>query len=153
VRLSGPPALARTTIIAAALLGWGATGARAQDGSWLEQETATGNWGGARERIVEAGITPRFSYTTDLLANPVGGARQGFRVCGRSGGLARVRPGEAARPRGSSFFIAASWASGRGSDEEPDAAVFGAGSESISETTQRCARPAGGEGDPARGFA
>jgi porin len=40
-----------------------------------------------------------------------------------------------------------------GSDEEPDAAVFGAGSESISETTQRCARPAGGEGDPARGFA
>ncbi|MGH6895982.1 MAG: hypothetical protein ACREJ5_05485 [Geminicoccaceae bacterium] len=45
-----PPALARTAIVAAALLGLGATGARAQDGSWLEQETATGNWGGARER-------------------------------------------------------------------------------------------------------
>jgi carbohydrate-selective porin OprB len=113
VRLSGPPALARTTIIVAALLGWGATGARAQDGSWLEQETATGNWGGARERLVAAGITPRASYTTDLLANPVGGARQGFAYAGDLEASLEFDLERLLGLRGSSFFIAASWASAR----------------------------------------
>ena len=74
----GPPALARTTIVAAALMGLAATDARGQDRLWLEQGTATRNWGGAREQIVEGGITPSASYTTDLLANPVGGARAGL---------------------------------------------------------------------------
>ena len=76
-----PPAwptggITRATIVAAALLGIDAAGPRAQEASWLEQENATGGWGGARQRIVDAGITPSASYTTDLLANPIGRARQ-----------------------------------------------------------------------------
>jgi porin len=66
----------RGAIAAAAVL-LGTPDAQAQDWSWFEQETATGDWGGARQRLVEAGVTPQASYTTDLLANPIGGARQG----------------------------------------------------------------------------
>ena len=66
-----------------ALFSLTAAAAQAQDRSWLEQASATGSWGGARERIVAAGITPAASYTTDLLANPVGGAKQGFAYAGQ----------------------------------------------------------------------
>jgi porin len=106
-------ALARTTIVAAALVGWSAIDARAQGGSWLGQDTATGNWGGARERLVAAGITPSASYATDLLANPVGGAGQGFEYAGELEGALEFDLERLLGLRGSSFLIAASWASGR----------------------------------------
>jgi porin len=100
-------------IVAAALLGAGAAGARAQHGSRLEQETATGSWGGARERIVAAGITPRASYATDLLANPVGGAKQGFAYAGNLEASLEFDLDRLLGRAGWKFFIGASWASGR----------------------------------------
>lgn len=50
--------------------------------SWLGQPTMTGNWLGAREVLTQAGITPTIVYTTDLLANPGGGQRQGAAYAG-----------------------------------------------------------------------
>src|SRR5262245_38665141 len=90
----------RGAIAAAAVLLLGMPDARAQDGSWFEQETATGNWGGGRQRLVEGGVTPQASYTTDLLAKSDRRSQAGLRLRGGVRSLARVRPGEAARPQG-----------------------------------------------------
>jgi porin len=115
---------ARTLALAAALLGSGAIDARAQDGSWLEQETATGNWGGAGERLAAAGITPGASYTTDLVVNPVGGARQGFEYAGELEASLELDLERLLGLQGSSFFIAASWASGRDLSEKKTGNLF-----------------------------
>jgi hypothetical protein len=72
----------RGAIVAAAVLRLGTTDAQAQDDTWFAWDAATGSWGGARQRLVEAGVTPRAIYTTDLLANPIGGASQGFAYAG-----------------------------------------------------------------------
>ena len=109
-------AAARTgggAIFAAAVLGLGTTDAQAQDDTWFARDAATGNWGGARQRLVEAGVTPQASYTTDLLANPVGGARQGFAYAGNLDASLDFDLERLLGLKGSSFFIAASWASGR----------------------------------------
>ncbi|MDD5691731.1 MAG: carbohydrate porin [Candidatus Omnitrophica bacterium] len=51
-------------------------------GSWLGQDTATGNWGGLRGRLVEKGITLSSSFTMDIAWNPAGGRRQGSTYAG-----------------------------------------------------------------------
>jgi len=43
---------------------------------WLSQETATGNWGGLRPSLENAGISISSNYTTDIGGNPVGGVKQ-----------------------------------------------------------------------------
>jgi porin len=96
-----------------ALFSLTAAAAQAQDRSWLEQATATGSWGGARERIVAAGITPAASYTTDLLANPVGGAKQGFAYAGELEASLELNLETLLGLKGSSFLIAAAWSSGQ----------------------------------------
>ncbi|MBW8639415.1 carbohydrate porin [Hoeflea sp. WL0058] len=57
------------------------SGAVAQDAQptetdWLEWETATGDWGGARTRLEDQGVTFSLNYTGDLLGNPTGGTSQ-----------------------------------------------------------------------------
>jgi porin len=113
----------RGAIAAAAVL-LGTPDAQAQDWSWFEQETATGDWGGARQRLVEAGITPQASYTTDLLANPIGGARQGFAYAGNLEASLEFELERLLGLTGSGFFIAASWASGRDLSERKIGNLF-----------------------------
>jgi porin len=79
----------------------------------VDRETATGDWGGARARLVQFGITPSAGYTTDLLANPIGGARQGFAYAGNLEASLEFDLERLLGLDGSSFFVAASWASGR----------------------------------------
>ncbi|MEO4044603.1 carbohydrate porin [Hoeflea sp. CAU 1731] len=43
---------------------------------WFEWETATGDWGGARTRLEDQGVTWSLNYTGDLLGNPTGGMSQ-----------------------------------------------------------------------------
>jgi porin len=105
--------IADSVIVTIVLFGLTASVAQAQDRSWFEQETATGNWGGARERIVAAGITPRAGYATDLLANPVGGARQGFAYAGELEASLEFDLETLLGLKGSSFFIGAAWNSGQ----------------------------------------
>jgi porin len=113
-----PPAwptegITRATIVAAALLGIDVADPRAQEASWLEQDTATGDWGGARQRIVDAGITPSASYTTDLLVNPVGGAKQGFAYAGELDSALEFDLDTLLGLKGTTFHIGMAWNSGR----------------------------------------
>ncbi len=41
--------------------------------SWMSQDTATGDWRGARKDLEKAGVTPALNFTTDLQTNPIGG--------------------------------------------------------------------------------
>ena len=107
-------AAARTgggAIIAAAMLGLGIADAQAQDDTWFARDVATGDWDGARQWLAEAGVTPQAKYTTNLLANPVGGARQGFAYAGNLDTSLDFDLERLLGLKGSSFFIAASWAS------------------------------------------
>jgi len=49
---------------------------QASDGSWLNQPTLTGNWGGARSNLQEDGITLRAHWTTESAGNVSGGRYQ-----------------------------------------------------------------------------
>ncbi len=51
-------------------------------GSWLAQEKATGDWGGARKTLKDAGITVSSNYSTDIGGNPVGGLYKATRYSG-----------------------------------------------------------------------
>jgi porin len=108
-------AAARTggAAIVAAAWGLGTPNPQAQDDAWFPRDAATGGWGGARQPLIEAGITPQGSYTTDLLANPIGGAKQGFAYAGELEASLEFDLERLLSLKGSSFFIAASWASGR----------------------------------------
>jgi porin len=108
----------RGAIVAAAVLRLGTTDAQAQDDTRFAWDAATGSWGGARQRLVEAGVTPRAIYTTDLLANPIGGARQGFAYAGNLEASLGFDLERLLGLEGSRFFIAASWASGRDLSEK-----------------------------------
>lgn len=48
-----------------------------QDGTLSDDSYLFGNWNGFRNSLKKRGITPRFIYSTDLLANPFGGRSQG----------------------------------------------------------------------------
>ncbi len=55
-------------VVSAAVIG-GVAPAYAEDlESWLNGDYATGDWGGMRTKLKEAGITPEAAYTTDILA-------------------------------------------------------------------------------------
>lgn len=47
--------------------------------SWLDRATLTGDWGGGRTGLEDAGIKLRAGFTTESAANPVGGRRQSVR--------------------------------------------------------------------------
>jgi porin len=81
-------------------------------GSWLAQDTATGDWGGLRSRAEAAGLTVDGNYQTDLLANPIGGEQQGFAYDGLMEISLDFDLKKLAGLEGMSFFIAGYWASG-----------------------------------------
>src|SRR5690606_136486 len=91
-----------------------ASNARAESAlqSWLGQSTATGDWGGLRERAEAAGLTVEGNYQTDLLANPVGGESQGFAYAGAMEISLEFDLGKIARLDGVSFVVAGYWNSG-----------------------------------------
>jgi carbohydrate-selective porin OprB len=101
-----PVALAGAMLLAA--------GTRAETSldSWLAQDTATGDWGRLRSRAEAAGLTVDGYYQTDLLANPVGGERQGFAYAGLAEVALDFDLGQIAGLEGTSFSIAGYWTSG-----------------------------------------
>jgi porin len=106
----------RTRPLLAALAGMMALAsvARAETGlaSWLAQDTSTGDWGGLRSRAKAAGLKVDGNYQTDLLANPIGGERQGFAYAGTVEISLDVDLDRIAGLAGTSFLIAGYWASG-----------------------------------------
>jgi porin len=47
--------------------------------SWRDQKTMTGDWGGVRTSLEEAGVKPRAHFVTESAANPSGGRSHGAR--------------------------------------------------------------------------
>lgn len=43
----------------------------------MDRDSLTGDWGGLRGKLADAGFTPAFKYTGEVFTNPTGGLRQG----------------------------------------------------------------------------
>ena len=99
--------------LAGLMLGVPAAHAEMDVGSWLAQDTATGDWDGLRSRAEAAGITLEANYQTDLLTNPIGGEKHGFAYAGLLEAALAFDLETMVGLKGLEFFIAASWASGR----------------------------------------
>jgi porin len=82
-------------------------------GSWLAQDTATGDWDGLRSRAEAAGVTFEGNYQTDLQTNPIGGEKHGFAYAGLLEASLAFDLETIMGVNGLEFVIAASWASGR----------------------------------------
>ncbi len=80
---------------------------------WLAQDNATGNWGDLRDRLNQAGIDPELNFTTDLLANPIGGMRQNGAYAGLWYGSTTFDLEKLAGLKGLEFYVGAAWAQGR----------------------------------------
>ncbi|MTH97914.1 carbohydrate porin [Roseibium sp. RKSG952] len=91
----------------------GTTPTLAQQDDLFEREELTGDWGGERTRLENAGITPALNYTADPAANPVGGERQGADYAGVLYGSTRFDFEKLFGARGWSALVSASWAHGR----------------------------------------
>ena len=70
---AGPSALA---IAIGALLGPAGGPVAAQEKGLFERETLTGDWGGMRKQLRDAGIEPGANDISEMLSNPTGGIRQ-----------------------------------------------------------------------------
>ncbi|GAB5377939.1 MAG: carbohydrate porin [Acuticoccus sp.] len=92
-----------------------ATDARAQDliEQWVALDKATGDWGGLRTRLANAGIDPELNFTTDILGNPVGGQRQSAAYAGLWYGSTTFDLQTLAGINGLSLYVAGAWAQGR----------------------------------------
>ena len=62
-------------LLAAFLLGPASKSAAAEDG-FFEQDKLTGDWGGARKTLKDAGIDLGLNYVAETFSNPVGGFKQ-----------------------------------------------------------------------------
>jgi len=58
--------------VAAAFISYRATAQETTGGQrWFDQDTMTGNWGGARSSLRDAGIDLRAHFTTESAGNPM----------------------------------------------------------------------------------
>ena len=78
----------------------------------LQQKHLTGNWGGLRTELENAGVALTATYTTDLLGNPVGGNTQGFRYAGDTAVDIHVDLEKLWSLKGMRLDVSGSWRSG-----------------------------------------
>jgi porin len=81
--------------------------------SWLAQNKATGDWGGYRTRLKDAGVTISSNYSTDIGGNPVGGLDQVTRYSGFLSLGAAFDFQKIASLKGLALTVTNYWASGR----------------------------------------
>ena len=108
--------------------------ARADDlARWFSQPTMTGNWGGVRTSLNDAGITPKAFYTGEFAANPSGGQRQGTGFAQQIGFGADFDLAKLAGIKGGIFHLVLNAREGRSNSADfignklEDQEVFGAG--------------------------
>lgn len=92
---------------------------RAQDatepngaGSWFTWDDATGDWGGARTRLEDAGITPELNFLIDWLANVDGGLSEGNAAAYQLYGSVTFDLEKLAKIPGLSFYLSAAQVGG-----------------------------------------
>ncbi|WP_196223351.1 carbohydrate porin [Roseibium sp. RKSG952] len=78
----------------------------------LHRDYLTGNWGGQRDRLEQAGITPALTYTTDVAGNPFGGKRQDLSYAAQLGGSMSFDFEKLFGTKGLSFYAGGNWAGG-----------------------------------------
>ena len=83
--------------------------------AWLEGDYATGDWGGARQKLIDAGITPELTYTTDILTLLKGGLDDGngSSYAGRAELNLDFDLERLFGMKGSRFYIEGAWSSGQ----------------------------------------
>lgn len=92
---------------------------------WLSQDNATGNWGDLRDHLNNIGIDPELNFTTDLLANPIGGERQNGAYAGLWYGSTTFDLEKLAELKGLELYVAAAWAQGRDLSGDDIGSFFG----------------------------
>jgi porin len=92
----------------------------------LQQLYMTGAWGGLRERLVTAGVTPTITYTADVLGNPVGGQRQALAYSGSLSVDMRLDLEKIWGRSGAVLDISGAWDSGENLTVETFGATFSA---------------------------
>ncbi len=86
--------------------------------SWLERSQLTGDWGGARTRLIERGVDPWATYTSGVWSNLRGGFDTGARYLGLARWGVDVDLDRVARLPGTSFHI--SWHAYHGGQPSED---------------------------------
>lgn len=81
---------------------------------WLSGDYATGDWGGVRTQLEEAGITPEAAYTTDMMAvrNGNAGSGDGWDYAGRIDFGINFDFEKLAGIPGFSLYTSGAWSSG-----------------------------------------
>jgi porin len=112
-----PILVAAACVAAAALVGQSRADERSSVAAsltpWLSQTTATGNWGGRRDRLADQGVTLSSSYTADVAGNVSGGREKGSAYAGFAQAGAALDFGKIAGLNGLSAAVSGFWSSGR----------------------------------------
>jgi porin len=114
VMIFGRASLAALLIIFAGAFGLRGEPLTAQEEGLFEREKLTGDWGGMRKRLQNAGIDFGLTGVAETLSNPVGGIKQSTIYQGLLTASLNLDLEKLADWRGASFFTDAYQISGRG---------------------------------------
>jgi porin len=101
-------------VVVGALLGPASKPAAAEEKGFFERETLTGDWGGARKQLLDAGVEFGLNDIAETLANPTGGIRQLAIYQGLIAASLKLDLGKIAAWPGTSFYVDGYQISGRG---------------------------------------
>ena len=76
-------------------------------------DSLTKDWGGARSKLEDWGVSPGMVYYTTILGNPVGGERKGVEYAGRMTAHLDFDLEKLLGISGTSFVVSGAWTSGR----------------------------------------
>jgi porin len=110
----GRASLAALVIICAGALRFAGGPAAAQEEGFLEREMLTGNWGGRRQQLQDAGVEFGLTDVVETLSNPVGGIKQSTIYQGLLTASLALDLDRLAHWPGGSFYIDGYQISGRG---------------------------------------
>jgi porin len=105
--------LAALVIFGAAILGSISEPATADEGLF-ERDRLTGDWGGFRKQLEDAGVSFGVNDTSETLSNPTGGIRQLTIYQGLLDVSLNLDLEKLAKWRDATFYIDGYWISGRG---------------------------------------
>jgi len=93
---------------------------------WLDGEYATGDWGGMRTKMQDAGVTFEGGYTTDIMAvrNGNAGSGDGWDYAGRMDFGLNFDLEKLVGATGLSFYVSGAWSSGQNLSERQVGNLF-----------------------------
>jgi porin len=101
-------------VVVGALLGPASKPVAAEEKGFFERETLTGDWGGARKQLLDAGVEFGLNDIAETLANPTGGIRQLAIYQGLVTASVKLDLEKIANWPGATFYVDGYQISGRG---------------------------------------